>query len=318
MQAKKSPVLTEVLAPIVVPAKSAIQQIERNSDAHSAKSHPRSNRPDRRNTLRCSALQPLSPAAGVAIAGIDLSRPLLPELKAAIVDAFLAHHVVVFPDQSVTREQQFAFAANFGHVEVHGAHRGEMKRYGVAHVMSNLDADGKPTFRISRAANYHWHTDKPYHPGPPLLTMLFAVELPPVGGDTEFANMALAYDALPSETKCRIAGLRVVFSPAFDPGRGAVDHPLVRTHPDTGAKSLYIGNHSTHILGIPEAEGAALLAELLEHATQRQFVYAHYWRIGDLVMWDNRCLLHRAVANYEVEKYRRVMHRSVVTGTVPF
>jgi len=259
----------------------------------------------------------LSPAGGVRISGIDLAQPLSSEMKDAIGEAFLAHHIVVFPEQSLTREQQFAFAANFGEVEAHGAHRGESKRYGVAHVMSNLDAEGKPTFRFSKAANYHWHTDKPYHPAPPMLTTLYAVELPPYGGDTEFANMALAYAALPEETKLRIAGLRVVFRPAFDDSRPAVDHPLVRTHPDTGAKSLYIGNHSTHIQGLPEPEGAALLAELLEHATQRQFVYAHRWCVGDLIMWDNRCLLHRAVANYEVDKYRRVMHRSVVRGTVP-
>jgi taurine dioxygenase len=263
-------------------------------------------------------LQRLSPAGGVRLAGIDLARPLAPELKDAIVEAFLAHQFVVFPEQSVTREQQFAFAASFGEVEAHGVHRGEMKRYGVAHVMSNLGADGNPIFKFSKAANSHWHTDKPYHPAPPMLTTLYAVELPPVGGDTEFANMALAYGALPDETKHRIAGLRLVFRPAFDASRAAADHPLVRTHPDTGAKSLYIGNHATHILGLPETEGTALLGELLEHATQRQFVYAHRWSVGDLVMWDNRCLLHRAIANYEVEKYRRVMHRSVVRGTVPF
>jgi alpha-ketoglutarate-dependent taurine dioxygenase len=260
----------------------------------------------------------LSPAGCVAITGVNLPQPLSPEQRDAIVAALLAHHVVVFPDQSLTREQQFAFAANFGEVEVHGAHRGELKRYGVAHVMSNLDADGKPAFRISKAANYHWHTDKPYHPAPPLLTMLYAVELPPVGGDTEFANMTLAYEALPDAMKQRIAGLRVGFRPAFDDSRPGADHPLVRTHPDTGRKSLYLGNHSTHILGMSDAEGAALLAELLEHATQQQFVYAHRWQLGDLVMWDNRCLLHRAVANFEAGKYRRVMHRSVVRGTVPF
>src|SRR5713226_9150467 len=214
-------------------------------------------------------LERLSPAGGVQIAGIDLAKPLSPERKDAIVAAFLAHHIVVFPEQSLTREQQFAFAANFGEVEVHGAHRGESKRYVVAHVMSNLGADGNPTFRFSRAANYHWHTDKPYHPAPPMLTTLYAVELPPAGGYTEFANMALAYAALPEETKHRIAGLRVVFRPAFDADRPAVDHPLVRTHPDTGGKSLYIGNHSSHILGLPAADGAALLAELLEHATER-------------------------------------------------
>jgi alpha-ketoglutarate-dependent 2,4-dichlorophenoxyacetate dioxygenase len=260
----------------------------------------------------------LSPAGGARLSGIDLSRPLSLGQKDAVVTTFLTHHVVVFPDQALTREQQFAFAANFGEVEVHGAHRGESKRYGVAHVMSNLGDDGKPRLRISKAANYHWHTDKPYHAAPPLLTTLYAVKLPPTGGDTEFANMALAYAALPEAMKRRIAGLRVAFSPAFDPGRSTVDHPLVRTHPDTGIKSLYLGNHSTHILGMPDAEGAALLGELLEHATQRQFVYTHRWRAGDLIMWDNRCLLHRAVANFEAHKYQRIMHRSVVRGTVPF
>ena len=260
----------------------------------------------------------LSAAGGVRVTGIDLAQALAPERKEAIVAAFLAHHVVVVPGQTLTREQQFLFAANFGPVEAHGAHRGESKRYGVAHVMSNLGADGKPVFRFSRAANYHWHTDKPYHPAPPLLTTLYAVELPPAGGDTEFANMILAYAALPPETRRRIAGLRVAFSPVFELGGATVDHPLVRTHPDTGAKSLNIGNHSTHVIGMPETAGRALLRELLAHATQRQFVYVHRWRVGDLVMWDNRCLLHRAVANYAVAKYRRVMHRSVVRGTVPF
>jgi taurine dioxygenase len=189
--------------------------------------------------------------------------------------------------------------------------------------MTNLDADGKPVLRVSKAANYHWHTDKPYHPAPPMLTMLRAVEVPPPertnrGGDTEFANTRLAYDALPEATRRRIAGLRVVFRPAFDDRRPAVDHPLVRTHPETGRKALYLGNHSMHILGMPETNGRALLDELLAHATQPQFVYRHRWRAGDLVMWDNRCLLHRAVGNYDMGRYRRVFYRNLVTGTVPF
>ena len=100
--------------------------------------------------------------------------------------------------------------------------------------------------------------------------------------------------------------------------RPPVDHPLVRTHPQTGAKALYLGNHSSHIQGLPEAEGKALLEALLEHATQRQFIYRHRWRVGDLVMWDNRCLLHRALANYEMGSERRILHRTVVKGTVPF
>ncbi len=272
------------------------------------------------------ALMRLSPAGGVRLAGIDLSQPLSSDQKDAIVAAFVAHQVVVFPEQSLSREQQFAFAANFGEVEAHGAHRpadkaggkaGD-KRYAVAHVMTNLDADGNPTVRLSPAANYHWHTDKPYRARPPLMTLLHAVELPPRGGDTEFANTALAYESLPDETRRRIAGLRAVFRPAFDPSGACADHPLVRTHPDTGRKSLYLGNHATHILGMAQAEGAALLGELLHHATQRDFVYVHRWRIGDLIMWDNRCLLHRAVANYDVLRDRRIMHRSVVRGTAPF
>jgi alpha-ketoglutarate-dependent taurine dioxygenase len=279
-----------------------------------------------RNTLRSCALRRLSPAGGVRLDAFELSLPLTPATKGAIAAAFLAHHVVVFPDQSLTREQQFAFAANFGEVEAHGAHRpGDQaggKRYAVAHVMSNLGADGNPTVGYSPAANYHWHTDKPYRPAPPPLTILYAVEVPPDGaghgGDTEFANMALAYDALPDETRRRIAGLRVVFRPASDPSGAAADHPLVRTHPDTGRKSLYLGNHSTHISFLPMAEGGGLLEELLEHATQRQFVYAHRWQRGDLVMWDNRCLLHRVVLGDALRQYRRVMHRSVVKGTLPF
>jgi alpha-ketoglutarate-dependent taurine dioxygenase len=251
------------------------------------------------------------------ITGIDLSQPLTPENRCAIWSGFLAHHIVVFPGQSLTREQQFAFARSFGEVEVHGEHRDETKRRGVAHVLSNLDEHGAPTIRYSAAANYHWHTDKPYLLRPPLLTILYAVEVPQAGGDTEFADMQCAYDALPETTKRRIAGWRVAFRPAFDPNLPGAEHPLVRTHPETGRKSLYIGNHATHVVGLPEAAGAALLAELLDHSTQRRFVHTHRWRPGDLVMWDNRCLLHRVVLSEALRRYPRILHRSVVKGTTP-
>jgi taurine dioxygenase len=274
----------------------------------------------------------LSPAGGVRITRLDLALPLPSDVVSTIRAAILAHHIVVLPHQSLTREQQFAVAAGFGAVEAHGGERGEMKRREVAHVLSNLDAAGNPTIRLSPAANYHWHTDKPYRPAPPSLTMLHAVEVPPPGaansgdaygghdrgGDTEFANTALAYDALPGETKRRIAGLRVAFRPKFDPGRAAVAHPLARTHPETGRNALYLGNHATHIVGLPESESAALLAALLEHATQPQFVYAHRWQPGDFVIWDNRVLLHRLVLGEALRRHRRIMYRSVVAGTVPF
>jgi alpha-ketoglutarate-dependent taurine dioxygenase len=276
--------------------------------------------------MRLAVGSRLSAAGGVAISGIDLAEPLPPEPKRRILEAFRDHHVVVFPGQALTREQQYGFARNLGEVEPHGTRLAGNKQHTVAHVISNLDQNGRPVDRSSSpVSNYRWHTDKSYHAVPPLLTMLYAVELPPQGGDTEFANTLLGYAALADETKQLIAGLRVVFCWGASGGKSMmatredppVDHPLVRTHPDTGHKALYLGNHAWHILGMPEAEGAALLGELLEHATQRQFVYAHRWRKGDLVMWDNRCLLHRAVANYEMGRYRRVLHRSVVRGTVP-
>ncbi len=207
-----------------------------------------------------------------------------------------------------------------------------LSRYGLVHTVTNLDDDGNPTTKLSQVGNYHWHTDKSYHAVPSLMTLLHAKELPPEGGDTQFANMAMAYDALPDAMKRRIAGMRVVHSWAASRRRAGapppseiemrerppVDHPLVLTHPETGAKTLYISNHASHILGMPEDEGEALLFELLEHATTPQFVYTHHWQDGDLVMWDNRALLHRALANYEMAKHRRVLHRTVVTGTVPF
>ena len=283
--------------------------------------------------MSCILGAPLSEAGGAAITGLDLSTPLPPSRLEQIRDAFRVHHVVVFPEQVLSREQQFAFIANFGEIERHGGRNAQTKPYAAAHVISNLDSDGNPVDRsTSPVSNYRWHTDKPYYPVPPMLTALYAVEMPPRGGDTEFANTAMGYDALAEATKQQIEGLRVVFywgagarKPDASPRAPAdlrehppVDHPLVRTHPETGRQALYLGNHSSHILGLPETEGAALLRQLLEHTTQPQFVYTHRWRIGDLVMWDNRCLLHRAVANYEIGRDRRVLHRSVVRGTVPF
>jgi taurine dioxygenase len=265
----------------------------------------------------------LPPALGIAIDDIDLSRPLGDTARERIRAALLDRHVVVFPRQDLTREQQYRFTATFGEVEPHGGGR-PGKRQDVAHVTANLDADGHPSDRFAKGANYRWHTDKPYYPTPPALTTLYAVELPPEGGDTEFANTALAYAALADDMKRRIAGLRVVFQ--WEAGRRPgyyanelppVDHPLVRTHPETGRPALYLGNHAVRIDGLPDDESAALLDALLRHATEARFTYAHRWRRGDLVVWDNRCLLHRAVANYEMNRYRRVMHRNVVKGTVP-
>jgi len=274
-----------------------------------------------RSGLRLQA--PLSSAGGAAITGVDLSQPLSDDARDDIYAALLDHQFLLFPGQALGREAQCAFTARFGEVEAHGGGR-PGKRQDVAHVTANLDADGNPSDRFAKGANYRWHTDKPYYRTPPALTVLYAVELPPAGGDTEFANTRRAYDALPDDMKRRIEDLRVVFQ--WEAGRRPgyyandlppVDHPLVRTHPDTGKKALYLGNHALRIADMDEAEGMALLAALLDHATRPDFTHAHRWRAGDLVMWDNRCTLHRAVANYEMNRYRRIMHRNVVKGGVP-
>jgi alpha-ketoglutarate-dependent taurine dioxygenase len=274
----------------------------------------------------------LGEAAGAEITGVDLARPVDDTLRDAILDALIDHHVLAFRDQHLTKDQQYELTLRFGEIEGHVGRLPGGEKYPVVHTVTNLDENGNPTPTPHTHGNYFWHTDKSYHAVPSLATMLHAIEVPPVGGETEFANTAMAYAALPEETKRAIAGLRAVHSweasrrntgnkPATEEQkreRPPVSHPIVRTHPDTGERVLYIGIHTSHIEGMDEAEGRKLLAELLDHATQPRFVYSHAWRPGDLVMWDNRCLLHRAARNYDMGIHRRVLHRTVIRGTVPY
>jgi len=277
-------------------------------------------------------LSPASDVTGAVIVGQNLANALSDDLVAATRRAFLDHRVLVFRDQRLGEEQMYGFASIFGEVEQHRVRQADGSRWNAVHRITNLDAAGNPVEKPFFGSTYFWHTDKSFLKEPSLLTMLQAIELPPEGGDTQFADMTKAYAALPEETKRRLDGLRVVQSlefmrrytgsapPTEEDVKAAppVVHPLVRTHPETGEKSLYIGMYSSHIVGMPEAEGRALLEELLSHATEPRFVYSHVWRPGDLVLWDNRCLLHRAVANYEMGKHRRVLMRVVVKGTEPF
>ena len=278
-----------------------------------------------------TTVERLSPVAGAEIGGVDLARPLSQAMKAEMLAAFLAHHVLVFRGQALTKDQQLALTRQFGEIEGHVARLRDGTPLPLVHTVHNLDEHGNPTATPDSFGNYSWHTDKSYHAEPSLLTMLHALELPPRGGDTQFANTAAGYAALPDETKRAIATLQVEHSweasrrnigapPVTEEQkreRPPVTHPLVRTHPDTGAKTLYLGLHTSHVLGMPEAEGRALLDRLLAHTTQPQFVYTHEWRPGDVVMWDNRCLLHRAVRNYEMSAHRRILQRTVVRGTKP-
>jgi len=278
------------------------------------------------------SMQRLAAVGGVEITDIDLSRDLSPATRDRILALFAAHPILVFRNQHLTKEQQYHFTLNFGEIEeLHVGRHQDSVKYGAVHTVSNLDKDGKPSGGLPERGNYFWHSDKSYHDVPSLLTMLHAVKLPPTGGPTQFANTELAYAALPEPTKRRIAGLRAIHSwessrtksgsaPATEAQikeRPPVDHPIARTHPVRGTKALYLGNHSSHVVDMPEIEGRKLLADLEAHATASEFVYAHRWRQGDLVMWDNRCLLHRALNDYDMGAHARVLHRTVVRGTVP-
>lgn len=278
------------------------------------------------------AIRRLTEVGGAEITGIDLSQPLGAARKEAVLAAFLDHHILIFPGQELDDAAQLAFSREFGELEGHVRRLAPGVKSPLVNLVTNLDDDGNPSKTPATHGNYHWHSDKSYHAVPSLTTILHAIEVPPSGGDTQFANTGRAHDALPEARKREIAGLRVVHSwessrrhtgdaPATEEeirDRPPVTHPLVRTHPDTGAKTLYIGSHASHVEGMDYEAGRALLKSLLEHAVQPQFVYTHRWRRGDVVMWDNRTLLHRALANYDMGARRRVLHRTVVRGTVPF
>jgi alpha-ketoglutarate-dependent 2,4-dichlorophenoxyacetate dioxygenase len=263
--------------------------------------------------------RPLHPFIGCEMTGIDLSRGV----DAAAVDAIWAaidrHAVLVFHDQRLTDAQLRDFAALFGPLEIgRGALQGGRRRLAIPQIgdISNLDEDNRIRARNDRRrldslGNRLWHTDASYMPTPVVLGMLHAVAVPPAsalgGGETEFADMRAAYDALPDATKAEIDGLvaehdifwsrgQIGFT-EFPPGEREKYPPspqrLVRRHPGSGRKTLYLSAHASHIVGWPIADGRLLLLDLNTHATQPRFVYSHKWRVGDLVIWDNRCTMHR-------------------------
>lgn len=279
------------------------------------------------------SITPLASGLGAEVRGLDLGEPLTEARKEQIVAAYRQYHLVAFRDQKLSKAAQIAFSRQLGEFELPVNKDYLGIDFPELHVVNNLGPAGQPQSLedIDNKGNYFWHTDASYMERPSSLTLLYAVTLPRSGGDTMFANLTAAYAALPPPMKVRIEGLRVVHSweqsrinsssrlATEEEKRKAppVAHPLVRTHPETGVKALYLGNHTSHIEGLPIDEGRALLAKLLEHATQPQFVYRHKWLPGDLVMWDNRCLVHKATTDFDMGNEPRILHRTVLQGTVP-
>jgi len=251
------------------------------------------------------------------VSGIDLSVPLPDGTIAGLNAAIDRYGVLVFHGQRLDDDSQLAFARRFGPIEPPQAYSGarRLKHAEFADV-SNLDPDGRPRGRDDRRrmnalGNRLWHTDASFRAVPGGLSMLYAHELPAPGpkgdGDTEFADLRAAYDALSEAMKAQIDDLvaehsifhsraQIGFTDFTEEERTAmppVRHRLVRVHPGSKRKTLYLASHAAHIVGWPVPEGMLLLRELIEHATQPEFVHRHKWRKGDLVIWDNRCTLHR-------------------------
>ncbi len=282
---------------------------------------------------------PLHPVIAAACSGVDIGQPLTPE-QAATIDAGMDKYAVLVFRQGtpLTTPQQTAFTLNFGeqeppYTQIQAAGGVRIADPGISDI-SNLAADGgilarDDRKRLSGLGNQMWHSDSSYKKIPARYSLLCAHVLPPEGGDTQFADMRAAYDMLDARMKARIEDLVCEHSRIFSKGAlgipfteaelkafAPVRQRLVRTHRVTGRKSLYLSSHAGRILGMPVAEAQILLRELTEHATQREFVYSHKWRVGDLVMWDNRTTMHRA-RPYEDAVYPRELRRTTVTDGVP-
>lgn len=282
-------------------------------------------------------VEPLSACLAAEIGGVDLSQPLSRETFAAIEAAIYKHAVLVFAHQPLTDEQQIAFSRLFGPLETGpdytGSGKTRLERREMEDV-SNLDEEGRVRQAndlrlLFNRGNRLWHTDSSFKRVPARYSMLSAREIPPEGGETEFADMRAAWDALPTDRKRELGGLVAEhsifhsrskigfadFDEAIRRQFPAVQQRVVRTHPGTGRKGLYLASHASHIVGRPVDEGRKLLEDLVDFATERRFVYRHRWRVGDLVMWDNRCTMHRGLP-FDDTKYQRDMRRTTVSDEI--
>ncbi|HVE10924.1 MAG TPA: TauD/TfdA family dioxygenase [Paraburkholderia sp.] len=266
-------------------------------------------------SLEVVPLDPQRPSFAGLASGVQLAGTIAPDTARAIDDAMNHYAVLVFRNQPLTPEQQLAFARALGPLDV-GFKRVARPHARLAYQeladISNIDESGAIAERAHRRivgnlANQLWHSDSSFQKPSARYSMLHAVVVPEQGGATEFADMRMAYDALNQHDKAELQGRfaeHYALNSRFLLGDTEYDEaqrnalppvhwPMVRTHAGSGRKHLFIGAHASHVVGQTIAEGRILLADLLEHATQRQFVYAHAWQPGDLVMWDNRCTLHR-------------------------
>ena len=268
------------------------------------------------------------------IGDVDLAKPLSAAQHDAIQQAFRDYAVLIFPEQQITEQQHLAFAELFGPLETNLLTYNKDASFRITPDLvdiSNLTSNHQIWERDSRMRQFYlgnqlWHTDSSFKYLPARASLLYARTIAPVGGHTEFADLRAAWDALPAERQHALDGLVARHALAFSREKTGftdfteaeraqlppVPQVLARTLPDSGRRSLYLAAHAGYIDGMPTAEGHALLDALMQHATQRQFVYTHRWRVHDLVMWDNRCTMHRGIA-FDDQRWVRDMHRATVS-----
>jgi len=277
------------------------------------------------------AVRPLTPKLGAEIRGVDLGEGVAEEVFRAIYQAFLRHQVLLFPPQTLPPGRQVAFAQQFGEVQIHVMNQYHADGFPELYRLSNLDEHGKPNGKHPDKGTMAWHTDGSWSQVTGQATIIYGEVVPESGGETHFSDMYGAYDRLDPAWKARIANLRAVHNLDFsrtrrhgeDPlseaqrlAKPPVDHPIVRTHPETGRKCLYLGDHAEYIVGMSYDEGRALIEALNALAIHPDLTYEHRWKPGELIVWDNRCLMHRATA-YDPFTQGRVVRRCTVLGEVP-
>ena len=273
-------------------------------------------------------IKKLGNAIGAEVGGVDLSGPVDEETFKQIREAWLEHLVLRFRNQKLSDPQVLAFSKNFGELDPPGPNplgRPFLADHPEMNVISNIKEGGVPIGGLGDGEAI-WHADMTYVERPPKAAILYAIEIPPAGGDTYWANMYAAYESLPAALKERIEGRKAVHDATYNSagtkrkGYGDVTdprsapgarHDLVRTHPETGRKCLFLGRRrNSYVLGLELAESEALLDALWEHATQPRFTFRQEWRVGDVIVWDNRCTLHRRDAFDP--RARRLLHRTQI------
>ena len=280
------------------------------------------------------SIQPLHRLFCAEISGVDTGRPMDDATFAAIRAAFEEYSVLVFRNQTLSDETQIAFSRRFGPLEVAGkanpATGTPFARQSNLDIATGAVIPADDRRMIYQKGNYLWHSDSSFKPVPSLCSLLSARIVPPEGGNTEFACMRAAYDALPREMKAKLEGLTVEHSLVYSRGTISAEaltpamkaelpgawQTVTRVNPVNGRKAIYAGAHASHVIGWPREEGRALIAWLNEFSTRPEFCWSHAWRDGDLVIWDNRSTLHRATA-YDTLKHKRLMQRTTVRGEAP-